>query len=453
VNINTEFDVIVIGAGIAGSTCAIKAAQLGLSVLMIERGEPIGSKNMSGGVLWGNDLQHILGENWYEEAPVERYVLRKGIGFLAKEDATFVDMRIPEWSKPPYNGWMVLRAKFDPWLASKASEAGVEVYSGITIYDLLIEKKNNKDQISGIIESGDEFRSKAVILAEGASSRLAIDHGLKPETRKNVSPLRKKDYMLGIKEVIHMPKDILENRFALRNNMEGAAYEMVSGIHDDGARVGGFLYTNKETLSLGIVIQLETIKQGMHTYTLFEEFKSHPWIQSIIEGGQRIEYGAHLIPHGGYKSLPKLVHNGALLVGDAAGFLLSNGMSINGMNYAASSGMIAAEAISEAIKKSKTLDEKALSSYTKKLKKSYFYNDLKRFKNVDKLLANPRVFKQYPAVINDMLKELLYEKGWQSTPKHLHKKPKVISAGLKVLKKNKVSKFRVILDGLKIRHL
>lgn len=449
--VKTEFDVIVIGAGIAGSSCAIKASQMGLSVLMIERGDPIGSKNMSGGVLWGNDLQYILGEQWYEEAPVERYVIRKGVGFLAKENATFIDARFPNWGSKPHNGWMVLRGRFDPWLASKAAEAGVEVYSGITINDLLIEKSKGKEQIKGIIESGDEFRAKVVILADGATSRLAIDHNLKPEQKKNISPLGKKDYMLGIKEVIYLPKDVLESRFVLKEN-EGAAFEMVSGIHDNGARVGGFLYTNKETLSLGVVIQLETIKPGMHTYQLFEEFKNHPWVQTMIEGGKRIEYGAHLVPHGGYKALPKLVHNGALLVGDSAGFLLSNGMSINGMNYAAASGIIAAEVVAEANKKS-NFSEKGLKSYTKKLKKSYFYNDLKRFKSVDKLLANPRVFKQYPAVINDTLHKLLYEKGWQSTPDKVLKKPKVISAGLKSLKENKVSKIRVILDGMKIRHL
>ena len=83
--------------------------------------------------------------------------------------------------------------------------------------------------------------------------------------------------MLGIKEVIHMPKDVMEDRFALNNVQEGAAYEMVSGIHDKGARVGAFLYTNKETLSFGVVIQLETVKQGMHTYKLFDQCKNHPW--------------------------------------------------------------------------------------------------------------------------------------------------------------------------------
>ena len=449
-NIKTDYDVIVIGAGMAGSSAAIRLANQNLSVLLLERGEPIGSKNLSGGVLWGNDLANII-ENWQEEAPVERHIVRKGVGFLAKEDATFIDMRIPEWGKPPYNGHTVLRAKFDPWLAKKAKEAGADVYSGINVSELLFDQKNKK-QITGIIQNGDEFTAKVVVLADGATSRLAIDHGLKPSKNPNISPLKKHDYMLGIKEVIHLPKEIIEQRFNLNSDKEGAAYEMVSGMHENGARVGGFLYTNKETLSLGVVIELETIKEGMHTYKLFEEFKQHPWIQAIIKDGQRVEYGAHLLPHGGFNALPKLYHGGAVLVGDAAGFLLSNGLVINGMNYAVASGIVAADAIKVAITK-KNVSESGLSIYKSKLKKSYFYNDLKRFRKVDKVMANPRVFSKYPAVVNDILKEMITEKGWQSNNKTLYKKPKAIQASFRALKKNKVNRIRLALDALSFRHM
>lgn len=450
-SINTDFDVIIIGAGLAGSSAAIRLAKNGNSVLLLDRGEPIGSKNMSGGVLWGNDLSHILGENWFEEAPVERYVIRKGVGFLAPEDSTFIDTRFPEWGKPPYNGHMVLRAKFDPWLAKKAADAGADVYSGINVSQLLYDKKNHK-QITGIVQNGDEFNAKVVVLADGATSRLAIEHGLKPQKKPNVSPLEKHHYMLGIKEVIYLPKETIEQRFNLSNDKEGAAYEMVSGIHKDGARVGGFLYTNKESISLGVVIELETIKEGMHTYKLYEEFKHHPWVQAIIKDGQQLEYGAHLIPHGGYNALPKLYHPGAVLVGDSAGFLLSNGLAINGMNYAVASGITAADSITEAIKKN-NVSEKGLSIYQKNIKKTYFYKDMKRFRKVDKLMANPRVFSKYPSLMNDILKEMLTEKGWTSTPKKTVGKPKAIKATFKAMGKNKVSKVRLVFDGLKLRHM
>ncbi|MHA2363620.1 MAG: FAD-dependent oxidoreductase [Candidatus Hodarchaeales archaeon] len=456
--IKTDFDVIIIGAGIAGSSCAIQCAKKGLSTLLIDRGDPIGSKNLSGGVLWGNDLDYVLGENWYEEAPIERYVSRKGIGFLAKDDSMIIDLRFPSWApkkNQPANGWVILRGRFDPWLAKKAEEAGVEVFCGINISELSFDenvKNKKKRQINGIIQEGNFFGAKAVVFADGATSRLAIDYGLKPEPKKNLSPLLKHDYMLGIKEVISLPQDVLENRFNLHNNYQGAAYELVSGVHDNGARVGGFLYTNRLSVSLGVVIQLETVKEGMHTYSLFQEFKSHPWIQCLIKDGERLEYGSHLVPHGGFQALPKLYHGGGLLIGDSAGFLLSNGMSILGMNYAIASADVAAKTLAEA-KERNNFTEKGLSIYIKKLKKSYFYRDMKRFKKVDKLLANPRVFKQYPAVFTDIFKDILSEQGWKSTEKNYIKKPKLIGATFKSMKKNKVNRIRAIFDGLKIRHM
>ena len=450
-SIKTDYDAIVIGAGLAGSAAAIRLAKNGNSVLLLDRGEPIGSKNMSGGVLWGNDLAELLGDNWYEEAPVERYVVRKGVGFLAPEDSTFIDMRIPEWGKAPYNGHTVLRARFDPWLANKAAEAGADVYSGITVSELLFDKKDPK-QVVGIVQNGDEFRSKVVVLADGATSRLAIDHGLKPETKPHVSPLHKHSYMLGVKEVVYLPKETIQQRFNLNDEKEGAAYEMVSGIHQNGARVGGFLYTNKESISFGVVIELETVKEGIHTYELFNEFKQHPWIQAVIKDSQQLEYGAHLIPHGGYSALPKMYHGGAVLVGDSAGFLLSNGLAINGMNYAVASGICAADSITEAIKRN-DVTEKGLSLYKKNVQKTYFYRDMKRFKKVDKLMSNSRVFEKYPGFLNDLLKDMLTEKGWTSTPKKMVGKPHAIRAAFRAMGKNKISIIKLALDGMKFRHM
>lgn len=460
-DINTEFDVIVVGAGVAGSTCAIQCAKQGLQTLLIERGKPIGSKNMSGGVLWGNDLANVLGENWHENAPVERYVVRKGVGFLSKEDAMIIDMRFPGWAPKhghPANGWMLLRARFDPWLAKQAEEAGAEVHSGIMVENLAFDSETNNGnkprQITGIIQQGDYFKAKAVILADGTQSRLAIDHGLLPEVKKHVSPLKQHHYLLGIKEVISLPKDVLEHRFNLNDEFEGAAYELVSGVHNSSARVGGFLYTNKSTVSLGVVIQLETVTEGMHTYTLYEEFKQHPWIQAFIKDGVRVEYGAKMVPHGGYNMLKKtkLYHPGALLIGDAAGFLLSNGMSILGMNYAIASGIVAADTLVEA-KQRNDFSDKGLSRYQKKLQKSYFWKDLKRFRKVDKVLANPRIFQKYPGVITGLMKEALTEQGWKSTEKKTVQKPNLRQAAFKSLKDNKVNRIRAIFDALSARHL
>ncbi|OLS20485.1 MAG: Electron transfer flavoprotein-ubiquinone oxidoreductase [Candidatus Heimdallarchaeota archaeon LC_3] len=442
-----DYDVIVIGAGVAGSATAIHAANKGLDVLLLDRGDPIGSKNLSGGVLWGNDLGTLLGDNWWEEAPVERYIVNKGIGLLAPEDSMFVNLNFPSWKKPPYNGFSVLRAHFDPWLAEKAKEAGADVFNSVNVDELII--KDGK--VCGIRQSGDEFTSNVVVFAEGANPQLAIKYGFRNELdpKKDVQ----KHFMLGIKEIISLPQETIEQRFNVGAG-EGMAYEMLAGCYrppNDQARVGAFLYTNKESLSIGIVVQLETITRksqselGIHTYTLWEQFKKHPFISKLIEDGETVEYGAKMVPHGGIHMIPKkLFFNGALLVGDAAGFVFSNGLTINGMNYGICSGILAADALIEA-KSKNDFTSRGLSIYGKKIKSSYFYKTMKKFKKVDKYLTNPRLFNRYAEVLTGGLKDMLTE--------NQEVKQKAISAMINNLKKQKVNRFRAALDALSLRHL
>ena len=117
-----------------------------------------------------------------------------------------------------------------------------------------------------------------------------------------------------------------------------------------------------------------------------------------------------------------------------------------------SSGIIAADTITEAVKKN-NVTEKGMSLYQKNVKKGYFYKDLKRFRKVDSIMANPRVFEKYPSLVNDLLKEMTTEKGWTSTEKKTVGKPKAMKAAFKAMGKNKVSKVRLVLDGLKLRHM
>src|SRR3990172_3349386 len=170
--IRMDYDLIIVGAGVAESATAIRARKRGLDVLLVDRGDPIGSKNMSGGVLWGNDLSEILPTGWWEKAPVERYIVLKGLAFLAPEDALAVTMHFPDWSptkERPANGWSVLRARFDPWLAGQAKEAGCDVFEGINVDELTFTGK----KVTGIRQNGEEFSANAVVLAEGTNPRLA----------------------------------------------------------------------------------------------------------------------------------------------------------------------------------------------------------------------------------------------------------------------------------------
>ena len=147
-------DVIIVGAGPAGSSAAIRLAQNGINAILIDRGMPVGSKNLSGGVLWGNDLAEII-PNWQEEAPLERYIINKKVGFLSHEDATVIDMHFDEWNNFPNAGWSLLRAPFDEWLAFKAQEAGASVLSGINITELIEED----GKILGVKQGNEELRA------------------------------------------------------------------------------------------------------------------------------------------------------------------------------------------------------------------------------------------------------------------------------------------------------
>ncbi|MHA2100941.1 MAG: FAD-dependent oxidoreductase [Candidatus Kariarchaeaceae archaeon] len=429
-------DVIIIGAGVAGSSAAIRLAQKGIDVVLIDRAMPIGSKNLSGGVLWGDDLSEIL-PNWREEAPVERYLVNKKIGLLSEDDATIFDLHFNSWNEYYCPGVSVLRVPFDEWLAEKAGEAGAAVLSGISIDELIIE--NGK--VIGVRQGEEELFANVVIIAEGVNNQLLLKHHMTyVGEQERYNP---RDMMLGIKETIHVDQKIMEERFLL-SEMQGMAGEFVLGNLPNQVNAGGFFYTNKDSISIGVVIHLDSLSTDDRSYQIMEYYKLHPYIAKLIKDGETTEYGAKLVPEYGIKRLPKLYGNGFLVIGDAAGFVFSNGMVIQGMNYAIKSGILAADAIMEA-KKTNSYDEKALQYYEKILKKSYILKDLKKFRKVKSITKNPRIFHSYPDAINNTFKEMLTEKG--------EPKEKTIRIALRNFRKSGVGIFSLMKDGLGGRHI
>ncbi|MHA2169543.1 MAG: FAD-dependent oxidoreductase [Candidatus Kariarchaeaceae archaeon] len=429
-------DVIVVGAGVSGTSAAIKLAQNGLAVVLIDRGMPIGSKNLSGGVLWGNDLAEIL-PDWQQEAPIERYLVNKRIGFLSKEDATVFDFHFDSWNELPYPGVSVQRGGFDEWLAEKAQELGVAVLSGITIDKLIFE--NNK--LVGVKQDDEELRAPATIIAEGANARLLLQHGLTyvgDQDRYNP-----KDMMIGIKETIRLDRKLLEDRFMLTGR-QGIAGEFVLGNVPNKVNAGGFFYTNRDSLSVGVVIHLDSLSTEDRSYQIIEYFKQHPYIARMIASGESIEYGAKLVPEFGIKHLPKLSGHGFLVIGDAAGFVFSNGMVIQGMNYGIKSGMLAADTLIQA-SKTNNYSAKTLKTYEKLLKKSYILKDLKKFRKVKKMTKNPRLFHTYPEAINNGFKQMMTERG--------EPKQNLARSMLSTFRKSGAGLFTLLKDGLGARHL
>src|SRR2546427_210101 len=335
---NQPFNAIVVGAGPAGSSAALALARAGLSVALIERGEYPGAKNVSGAALYAPELLADLLPNYWEEAPVERYLVRRVITFLSQEASLAIDFRTDRYAKPPYNGFTLLRPKFDRWLASKAEEAGALLITSTVVDDLLYKDK----QVIGVCcrrEEGDLY-APIVIAADGANAFLAKKAGLQHEFRAD-------EMTLGVKEVLRLDAHTLEERFNL-NGDEGMTNEYV-GYASGDVKGGGFLYTNRDTLSIGVVVQIASLaEKKVRAYDLLDQFKQHPAIAPLVRDGVTLEYSAHMIPEGGWSMLPKLSRAGMMVVGDAAGFVFATGLFLEGMNFAIASGLAAAATAQQA---------------------------------------------------------------------------------------------------------
>ena len=471
----TDFDVIIIGGGMAGAATALTLLQRGIEgerILLIDRGEPVGAKNLSGGVLWGRELDHftdILGD-WENEGPFERHITNKRVGMLSPEDSLVIDGRFASWSgegdteEPSQRcAWSVLRARTDAWLAEKLEEAGVFVMAGIMVDQLHIKGVDHTSydprdlttpsnssgtgaaqvwkiddtpeladrihhgQIAGIVQDGEVMTARVVVLADGSNSVLARAY--------DFAPMRdhqdKHGMLLGVKEVIELGEDIINDRFGCAPGTDerppsGMAMEATLALFEDMAeqawkkypettgkmpKVGGFLYTNRSNLSVGVVIQLDSLPQGIHTYDLYQGFKQHPAIEPLWRGGEAIEYGGHLVPEWGPHRAPRrYVRHGALVVGDAAGLVFSNGMVIQGMNYALISGRLAGDAIAMALK-SKDSSVATLKYYESELKDSCIFRDFKRFKKMDRFLTDDATFTWMPRAAGLMFNRALREIG------------------------------------------
>ncbi len=266
-----KFDVIVVGAGPAGCAAALKLARENVNVLVIERGTYAGSKNMMGGVLYSKVLNDLI-PNFWEEAPVERHVTNNALSFLTEDSALNIEYRNErKFGSPPYNSFTVLRAKFDKWFAEKVENEGVMIATNIRVDDLI--KENG--MVKGIIAGPDKIEADIVIAADGVNSILAQKAGL----RTDLKPI---EVGLGIKEVLELPEEVINERFNQEGD-EGTAHHFV-GAFTMGVQGGGFIYTNKESLSIGVVVNLESlIKRKVESYVLIENFKRHPFIMKLIK--------------------------------------------------------------------------------------------------------------------------------------------------------------------------
>jgi electron transfer flavoprotein-quinone oxidoreductase len=424
-----DFDVIVIGAGIAGCVAACQLARQGRSVLLIERGEAPGSKNLSGGVLYCRGIEQVF-PGFLAEAPVERRITRNYISFLNADSSVAIDYRDARLSDP-VTAVTVLRAKLDAWLAAKCEEAGALIMPGVRVDRVLTEDGPGGKRVVGVQAGGDELRARVVVAADGVNSFIAQEAGL----RKKPPPHH---LAVGVKSVVSLPRKTIEERFNLAGD-EGAAIAVV-GDCTEGVGGGGFLYTNIDSLSIGIVVRLDDLTKKKKVVTdLFDHFLEHRFIAPYLEGGELLEYGCHLVAEGGLDMVGEIVMDGMVVVGDAAGLTLNTGLTVRGMDLAVGSAAAAAEAIGAALEQKDT-SKAALAAYREKLFASHVGQDMKTYAKAPGFLERERMYSEY----GELLANILYGAFNLDTQPREH----LLTVARKSLARSPLKRRQLIRDGI-----
>lgn len=359
--------VIVVGGGPAGISCAVTIARAGKEVVLIERGKFSGSKNVFGGAIYAQPTREIF-PDFEQSAPLERRNIEHKFALLGEDDGTVISYR-----KNETVSYSVIRGKFDRWMAEQAEKEGVILVEETVVKDLILEN----GCVIGVKTEIEDYYTDIVVLADGVNSLLAKQIGLRGD-------LKPQDVALSVKEVIKLPEEVINDRFHV-NSDEGCIYEIFGGPMSEMLGLG-FMYTNKNSVSIGLGVALnELVEKSLRPYDLLDKLKQHPEIAPLIKGGELLEYSAHLIPEGGYKKIPALVSNGVMVCGDAA--MLVNNMHWEGTNLAMISGKLAAETAIIALGKG-DYTAQSLSRYQEMLENSFIIKDLRTYKDLMGAIAD-----------------------------------------------------------------
>lgn len=382
-----DVDVVIVGAGPAGTCAAIVLARAGRRVVVLERGPFAGSKNMYGGVVYPRILDQLIPQ-WWDEAPVQRWITRRSTMVLTETQAVSVDFRNDAWGAPPYNGATAYRPDFDHWLAGHAEAAGAQVLCSTTVTGLLRDAAGRVCGVRTDRPDGD-LTARVVIACDGVNSFLAKEAGLHGKVDAA-------NYTLGVKETLALPKDVIDERFGVRGR-NGVDIEILGGT--SGVNGGGFIYTNLDTVAVGVVLKLPKLAaQQRRPEDIIAHLKRHSAIAPLIEGAELKEYSAHLIPEAGLSMMPKLAGDGLLVAGDAAALCLAAGIWLEGVNFAMASGMAAGQAADEAIISGDTTTT-GLAGYQRRLSDNFVLRDHRKLRRAPALVLSDRVQHMYPAMI------------------------------------------------------
>jgi len=408
-----SFDAIVVGAGPAGTSAALGLAQAGAKVLLLERGEYPGAKNMFGGMMAYCPAPEQLIPGFWKRAPWERAVTKRLLSITSEGSTTSLMFQAASGSDRPtvgagstsdqsLTGFTLLRPRFDRWFAEQAVAAGVTLLSGCRVEGLVLSKGAVRGvQVAGI---DDIIDAPLVIACDGTLSLLAKEAGLH-------KGFKAEQVALGVRALYALTEEGIDERFGLVGR-EGATQEFLGCT--EGVRGGGFVYTQTDAVSVGLVFHLDSLKQrGIPPYELLERFVTSGPVAPMIRGARMVEYSAHLLPEAGMRMVPRLSMAGLLVAGDAAGFCYTNGLTQEGMNLAMTSGVIAAKIGAEALAAG-DFSAGRLARYKEELKETFVLRDLTTYGRAIDFLHHDRLFTLYPQVISALMEDLYRSDG---TPK------------------------------------